>query len=107
MDRGNASGARFVGGIRSGASTLCPACGEGGEAFGEVLRRIVGEAAEHHVWHQGKLARHRLRDVGVVVAVARGPPTGGAIHQNPPILQINPAALGAHRPQRRGAPCRP
>ena len=64
-------------------------------------RRLVDQAAEHHVRHGVELGAHGPGDVGMVVTVAGGPPGRHPVDQAAPVGQLQPAAVAAHHGQRR------
>src|ERR1700751_3061182 len=64
-------------------------------------RALVSEAAEHHMWHDGKLALNRGADMGMIVAVARGPPGGDPVDELASIAEHEPTAVRAHDWERR------
>ena len=55
-------------------------------------RRLVGQAAEHHVRHDVELGAHGLGDVGMVVTVAGGPPG------RHPSIRLRPSASSSRLP---------
>ena len=50
-------------------------------------RGLVGQARQHDVRNPGGLGPDGVHDMGVVVAVAGGPPAGDAVDQFPPVGQ--------------------
>jgi hypothetical protein len=71
-----------------------------GEPAGQRQRRFMSEPAEHDMRHHIKLAPHCRRDMGVIVAVAGGPPRGDAVDQLAPICQHDAAAPRRHHRKR-------
>ena len=71
------------------------------KAAGERERLLVGKPAEHHMRHQRELALDRLADVGMVVAVAGGPPRCDAVDELASIGEHDARAMGAGHEQRR------
>ncbi|CFM10567.1 Uncharacterised protein [Bordetella pertussis] len=71
------------------------------QAAGQVQRRLVRQAAEHHMRHAVQLLAHRLGDMRVVVAMAGRPPRGHAVDQRASVGQLQQAAVAAHHRQRR------
>ena len=61
----------------------------------KLFRRLVGEAAEHHMRHARELRLDGVRDMRVVVAVARGPPGRDAVDQLSAVFQRDSAAVCA------------
>ena len=51
------------------------------EAPRQRQRALMDEAAEHHVGHDVELALHRGGDLGMIIAVAGGPPRRDAVDQ--------------------------
>ena len=64
-------------------------------------RRLVHQAAEHHVRHRLQLPRHALENMRVIVAVADAPPRRDAVDQLAAVGQNDPAAVRPHDGQRR------
>jgi hypothetical protein len=48
-------------------------------------RTFMHDPAEHHMGHDVELALQRLRDMGVIIAVAGGPPRRDAVDQFPAV----------------------
>ena len=67
----------------------------------EPRRRLVHQAAEHHVRHHLELPPHGGGDVGMIVAVAGGPPRGDAVDQHAAVLEDQARTLGGHDGQGR------
>ena len=66
-------------------------------------RRLVHQAAEHHVRHRLQLPRHALENMRVIVAVADAPPRRDAVDQLAAVGQDDAAAVRPHDGQgRRG-----
>ena len=68
---------------------------------GQPERRLVHQAAEHHVRHRLQLPRHALEDMRVIVAMADAPPRRDAVDQLAAIGQNDAAAVRPHDGQRR------
>src|SRR5262249_35327171 len=68
---------------------------------GERQRRLMNEPAEHDVRHQRELALDCGADVGMVIAVAGGPPRGDAVDEFAAIGEHDAAALRADDRQRQ------
>jgi hypothetical protein len=64
-------------------------------------RRLVGQPAEHDMRHQHKLPLDRGADVGVVVAVAGGPPRGHAVDEFASVCEHNARPVRARDRKRR------
>ena len=64
-------------------------------------RLLVSEPAEHDMRHQRELTLDCLADIGVVVAVAGGPPRGNPVDQLAPIAEHDAGAMRARHGQRR------
>ena len=69
---------------------------QGREARGELVGLLMGEPAEHHMGQAGQLLAQGLRDMGMIVAMAGGPPAGDSIHQHAPVSEGQPHALARH-----------
>src|SRR5262245_28882528 len=67
-----------------------------GESLSKRERWLVGEAAEHYMRHCRQLTLDRIPDVGVVVAMACGPPGCNAIDELAPVSKLNPAPARAN-----------
>ncbi len=75
---------------------------QGAKPARQLQRRPVHQAAEHHMRHDLQLRLDGLADVGVVVAVAGGPPRGHPVDQLAAVLQHDAAAIGPCDRQRIG-----
>ncbi len=71
-----------------------------GEPAGKRQRRFMSKPAEHHMRHDVKLAPHRCRDTGMIVAVACCPPRGDAVDQLAPVREHDAAAPRRHHRKR-------
>ena len=69
--------------------------------LGQPQRRLVYQAAEHHVRHCLELPRDALEDMRVIVAVADAPPRRDAVDQLAAVGQDDAAAVRPHDRQRR------
>jgi hypothetical protein len=67
---------------------------------GERKRALMDQPAEHDMRHDFELAPHRRRDVGMIVAVACGPPRRDAIHEFAAVGKDDAAAAGSHDRER-------
>ena len=82
-----------------------PAGASSREPLGQPDRRLVREAAEHHVRHPPELLAHGRVERRVAVAVDRAPPRGHPVDQLAPVGQPQAHPLGRddrQRGQRRG-----
>ena len=64
-------------------------------------RRLVHQAAEHHMRHHLKLACHRGANMRMVIAVAGGPPARNSIHEFAAVREPDARSLGRYDGQRR------
>ena len=73
------------------------------QPLAQFHRRLVSDAAEHHVGHAFGLVTQGLIQTRVVIAVDRRPPGRHAVHQPAPVFQLQVDAFGgAYRVHRQG-----